>query len=136
MKIDFATFAFGYRVLSGGNNPNWGTSLGQGKDYKINDIDDIDELLKGIIYCSVPLDRITTKIGKGGKTIIGNSIESPIVLASLFNKVYINNSLIKDGHFILLITRDDSESHSGRLKLKYGPSNTYSEDEKVIFSND
>lgn len=135
MKIDFATFAFGYRVLSGGNNPNWGTSLGQGKDYKINDIDDIDELLKGIIYCSVPLDRITTKIGKGGKTIIGNSIESPIVLASLFNKVYINNSLIKDGHFILLITRDDSESHSGRLKLKYGPSNTYSTNGDIVFSN-
>lgn len=135
MKLDFATFAFGYKVLSGGGTPNWATSLGQGKDYKINNIDDVEELLKGIIYSSVPLGNITTKIGKGGKTIEGNSVDSPIVLASLFNKVYLNDTLIKKGRFILLITRDDSESHSGRLRLKYGPSNAYSENGNIIFSN-
>lgn len=125
MKIDFATLAFGYRVKSGGSTPNWATALGQGKEYKINDNPDIEELLKGMIYSSVALENITTKIGKGGKIVAGNVTNSPIVVASVFSKVYVNDVLIDEGKFILLITRDTSESHTGRLRLKYGPGNSY-----------
>lgn len=49
MKIDFGTLAFGYKLLEGTNTPNWATSLGQGKDYKIKtftDESDTLELLK------------------------------------------------------------------------------------------
>jgi len=134
MRIDFATLAFGYRVKVGGATPNWATSLGQGKDYKINTNPEIDEMLKGIVYSSVPLSKVTSKIGKGGRVVSGDSEESPIILASVFSKVYINDVLIEDGKYVLLITRDTSESHNGRLRLKYGPSNTY-EDNGQIYSN-
>ena len=64
MRIDFGTFAFGYRVKSGGGTPNWATALGQGKGYKINNDPAIHELIKGMIYTAAPLDKISTKIGK------------------------------------------------------------------------
>lgn len=86
-------------------------------------------------YSSVSLDKITTKIGKGGKVVRGNVDDSPIVLASVFHKVYINDILINGGKYILLITRDTSKSHAGRLRVKYGPSNTYIEKGNEIYSN-
>lgn len=126
MRIDFATLAFGYTVRSGGGTPNWATALGQGKGYKINDNPEIDNLLKGMVYSSVSLDKISSKIGKGGRVVSGNSIDSPILLASVFNRVFVNDTLIENGSYILIVTRDTSESHAGRLRFKYGPSNTYS----------
>lgn len=125
MRIDFATLAFGYRVKSGGNTPNWATALGQGNGYRINNNPEINEILKGMVYSSASLEKITTKIGKGGKVVAGNAPDSPIVIASVFSKVYVNDTLINDGKFVLLITRDTSESHAGRLRLKYGPGNAY-----------
>lgn len=134
MRIDFATLAFGYSVKVGGSTPNWATALGQSKEHKINDNTEIDEILKGMTYSSVSLEKITTKLGKGGNVVRGNIDDSPIVLASVFHKVYINDILITGGKYILLITRDTSKSHAGRLRVKYGPSNTY-ENGGDIYSN-
>ena len=80
---------------------------------------------------SIPVKNVEIKVGRGGNYVSGDSNDSPIVIASLFNKVYINQNLIPDGKFILLITKDTSESHKGRLRLKYGPSNKY----KIGLSN-
>lgn len=128
MKIDFATLAFGYTVRAGGGTPNWATSLGQGKEYRINESPDINELLKGLIYSSISLSKVTSKIGKGGRTVSANADDSPIITASLFNKVYVNDRLIPGGKYILIVTRDTSKSHAGRLRVKYGPSNAYHEE--------
>lgn len=137
MRIDFGTLAFGFKVLSGGGNPNWATSLGQGKDYKINDNPEIDDIIKGILHSSISLSNVKTKIGKGGKFIQGDEEGSPIIMAGVFSKVYINDIKIENQKYILLITRDTSKSHMGRLRLKYGPSNTYEDIENGIsFSND
>ena len=134
MKIDFATLAFGYKVKSGGNTPNWATSLGQGKGYKINENAEIDEIIRGMVYSAVPVTYTKTKIGKGGGFSSGKDENSPITLASVFRRVFINDKLIKNGKFILLIIKDLSGYHSGRLKLKYAPSNSY-EDSIESFSN-
>lgn len=61
MRIDFASLAFGFRIKSGGANPNWATSFGQGKEHKINNDPAIDEMLKALIYTSAPLEKISTK---------------------------------------------------------------------------
>lgn len=135
MRIDFATLAFGYSIKVGGGTPNWATSLGQGKEYKINDDPEIDNLLKGLVYSSVSLAKVSSKIGKGGRTVTGNEEGSPIITASVFSKVYINDKIIAGGKYVILITRDTSASHEGRLRFKYGPSNTYYEDANV-YSNE
>ena len=135
MKLDFATLSFGYRIISGGGTPNWATSLGQGKEHKINNDPKIDEILKGITYCSVNLAKISVKIGKGGRVYHGDELESGVVLGSVFSKVYVNDVLIKDAKFILILAKDLAGVHTGRLKIKYGPSNTYEEGAKK-YSNE
>lgn len=139
MKIDFGTLAFGYKLLEGTNTPNWATSLGQGKDYKIKtftDESDTLELLKGMVYSSVPLKTIKTKLGRGGKTAYGNDDDTPIVIAAVFKNVFINNTKIENGQYIIIITKDQSQSHYGRLKLKYGPSNSYTDSSGNEYSNE
>lgn len=135
MRIDFGTLAFGYKLLSGGGTPNWATSLGQGKEYKINNNTDMDEIIKGILYTSVPLSKVKIKTGKGGQLKNGDDIDSPIMLAGVFSKVYINEIEIQNQKYILIVTKDDSKSHFGRLKLKYGPSNTFEDKNQNIYSN-
>lgn len=134
MKIDFGSLAFGYSLEEGTGTPNWATSLGQGKDYKINESPEINELLKGMVYTSVELSKIKTKIGKGGTLISGDDPQSPIIIASLFTKVFINDEFIDNGKYIIIATRDTSKSHFGRIRIKYGPSNIYLLDE-VSYSN-
>ena len=137
MKIDFATLAFGYSIISGGGTPNWATSLGQSreKEYRINDDPEITSLIKGITYKSVSLSTVATKIGKGGALRQGNSPDSPVILAGLFEKVFVNTTQIIGGKYLILITRDTSDSHFGRLRFKYGPSNSYSSPAGLNYSN-
>lgn len=125
MKLDFATLAFGYKVQSGGNTPNWATALGQGAGHKINNTPEIDEIIKGMLYSGVPVAYTKTKIGKGGNMVSGATPNTPISLAAVFNRVFVNDTIIANGRFVLLITKDQTGAHAGRFKLKYSPSNTY-----------
>lgn len=134
MRIDLTSLAFGYSLREGASTPNWATALGQGREHKINIDPTIDEVLKGMIYSSVSLASITTKIGKGGRMVKGDDPDSPMIIAALFSKVYVNKTLIDGGKFVLLITKDTSASHAGRLRLKYGPSNTYTAN-GAVYSN-
>lgn len=137
MKLDFGSLAFGYTVLAGGNTPNWATSLGQSRarNYRINDDASINEILKGMTYCSVPVVDVSTKMGKGGAEVSGKQEGNSIVSAAVFSNVYINETLINEGKFVLLVTRDTSPSHFGRLRFKYGPSNKYTSN-GVTYSNE
>lgn len=134
MRIDFGSLAFGYSLESGTGTPNWATALGQGKQYKINNSDEINELVKGLVYSSVSLSKVRTKIGKGGTLIKGDEPKSPMIIAGVYKKVYVNNELINNGKFIIIATRDTSKSHFGRIRIKYGPNNSYTDGE-YSFSN-
>ena len=136
MKLDLTSFAFGFAINGSNGNPNWATALGQGYLHKINQSDSINEILKGLIYCSVPLDRVQTKIGKGGKVYKGTDPESGIVTGSVFNKVYVNGNLVPDCKVIIILTKDTTPSHEGRLRLKYSPHNAIlNEQGDVTLSN-
>ncbi len=119
MRLDLTSMAFGYVVKDGGATPNWATSLGQGAEYKIQEQSGAIPLLPGLVFSSVPLSSVTVRKGKGGSTFIASDPLSGVVLASLFKKIYVNGILIPGTIFILYIDRDDSQSHSGRLRLKY-----------------
>lgn len=136
MRIDFKSLAFGYKLEEGVSTPAWETALGQGQEYKIKDNPDIDEIIKGMIHCAAPLDKIYTKIGNPTIDVFGNTENSPILLGSVFTKVYINDILINNGKFVLLIVKDGSHYHSGRLKLKYSRHNTYIGDNEQYSNED
>lgn len=135
MRLDFKSLAFGYSVKNSVSTPAWETALGQGSGYKINNSDSINELVKGLIYKAVPPDTISFK-RRGGAIINGANENSGLVIASVFDNVYINDIKINDGKFVLFVLKDDSESHKGRLKLKYGRDNTYTIEGESISNND
>lgn len=135
MRLDFKSLAFGYNLVDGVSTPAWETSLGQGAGYRLNNTSTISELVKGMIYKAVPPKTINFKMGRGGTTVRGDDNNTPLVSAAVFDNVFINEHQIQNGKFILLIVKDNSASHYGRLKLKYGLDNAYESADGTITKN-
>lgn len=135
MRIDFNSLAFNYSVTSGGNTPSWGTALGQGAGYKIKEGITFDKISKGMIYKAVSPSAITFTKGRGGRRYRGDDEDASLVIAAVFDKVYINDLLIQGGKFILLILKDAEGVHAGRLQLKYGLENSFTDPDGNIISN-
>jgi len=132
MNLDLGSFAFGSYLNSGAGTPSWGTSLGQSKpDYKFT-YPGSEVLLIGMVYCSVPLDRVSLPLGKGGHIYQASELEE-CQIASLFRKVYINGIRV-NYPFIMVLVKENSDSHSGRKSIKYSDKNAYQSD-KEQFSN-
>ena len=123
MNLDLGSFAFGSYLNSGAGTPSWGTSLGQSRpDYKFT-YPGAEVLLIGMVYCSVPLDRVCLPLGKGGHIYQASELNE-CQIASLFRKVYINGIKI-NYPFVMVLVKEDSDSHSGRKSIKYSDKNTY-----------
>lgn len=133
MKIDLGSFAFGAYVSSGGNTPSWGTAFGQSKpDLKLI-TPGCDNIVVGMINKSIPVDKVYIPLGRGGH--VCNSLEDEgILLAALFEKVYVNEVRV-NSPFIMLVYREDSDSWPGRKTLKYSDSIEYRRGENDIVSN-
>lgn len=135
MRIDFNSLAFDYTVSSGGNTPSWGTALGQGIGYKIKDGQTFDKLTKGMIYKAVAPSTISFTKGRGGREYRGDDPDASLVIAAVFDKVYVNDTLIDGGKFIMMILKDSEGTHIGRLQLKYGLENKYTQADGRIIKN-
>ena len=123
MNLDLGSFAFGSYLNSGAGTPSWGTALGQSKpDYKFT-YPGSEEILIGMVYCSVPLDNVSLPLGKGGRIYQASELKECQV-ASLFRKVYINGIRI-NYPFIMVLVKENSDSHSGRKSIKYSDKNAY-----------
>ena len=133
MKLDLGSFAFGSSIVTGGNTPSWGTSLGQQKpDLKLT-YPGYDNVIIGMLYKSIPVNKVYIPLGKGGH--ICNSLEDDgIQLAALFDKVYINEVRV-NASFIMLIYQESSDSWNGRRTLKYNPKIEYRRTENDIVYN-
>lgn len=132
MNLDLGSFAFGSSLKSGGGTPSWGTALGQSKpDYKFT-YPGAETILIGMVYCSVPLETVSLPLGKGGHIYQASELEE-CQLASLFRKVYINGVRI-NYPFIMVLVKEDSDSHSGRKSIKYSDKNAYQSGE-INYSN-
>lgn len=136
MNIDLGSLFFNASIETGGGTPSWGTALGQSSpDYKLT-YPGAADILIAMDYCYWPLsDSISCKLGKGGKeykAIASQSIDSKyeITKAAVFYDVYVKveNRLIPvDKPFILLVTRENENTHKGRRTLKYSDSTSIGE---------
>lgn len=123
MKLNIGSLAFNADICQGGGTPAWGTELGQGENYKFS-ITDGEPLFTAMVYCSISnkFEKITCPLGKGG----GRQMDYDFVLASLFEKVFVNGTFVPDAKFLLLIVKQIAgEHHIGRRVLKYNPRMTY-----------
>ena len=122
MILNLGSLAFNANLLSGGGTPAWGTELGQGEGYKFS-FEDMSDFFTGMVYTSVPdIEEVTCPLGKGGN----QRADYDFVIASVFDKVYVNGKQVKDGRFLLLVVkRLNGEHHVGRRTIKYNPRMTY-----------
>lgn len=136
MNIDLGSLFFNASIETGGGTPSWGTALGQSApDYKLT-YPGASDVLIAMDYCYCPLsDSLSCKLGKGGKeykAIASQSIDSKyeITKAAIFYDVFIKveERLISvDKPFILLVTRENENTHKGRRTLKYSDSTSVGE---------
>lgn len=97
--------------------PDWGAEIGQGNK-KLMDAKGVDNILVGMLYYKADKAKIRAKLGKNSpvESIISKENETSIVLASLVNRVKVNDIEL-DGHkMIMFITRDEREFNENNQK--------------------
>ncbi len=133
MNIDLASFAFGANLQNGTGTSPWGTSLGQSRpNYKFS-MSGYENILAGMVYNSVPLNRVGMPIGRGGNMVYCHENDG-CQLAAVFHKVYVNGLYI-DAPFAMVVFKENSASHAGRRHLKYSPKIFFRSDDGYIHSN-
>ena len=126
MILNLGTIEFNANVATGGNTPSWGTELGQGDGYRFS-FEDMDDFITSMVYCSIPdIENVTCPLGKGGS----RADDFEFVLASVYDKVFVNGLRVENGQFLLLIVKQiKGDYHVGRRTLKYNPRMTYCNEE-------
>ena len=122
MILNLGSLAFNADIATPGGNPAWGTELGQGEGYKFV-FEDMSDFFTGMVYKSVAdTENVTCPLGKGGN----QRADYDFVIASLFDKVYVNGKRVNDARFLLLIVKKlNGDHHVGRRTIKYNPRMTY-----------
>lgn len=116
MKIDITSMFFNSKIEGQTATPAWGTSIGQNKSKgcRIDDFkQEVVDMVIGMTYKSIS-DRENLDVSKG-------SSDRDIIICSVFNDVYINNQRIDNAQYVLLLVREHSKSHDGRLLISYAP---------------
>lgn len=120
MKTDVTSMFFNSTIEGKTATPAWGTSIGQSKlrECRIDDFKpEVVNMLIGMTYKSVS-DLSKLDVSKG-------SSKREIVLCSVFTDIYINEIKINNSQFVLLLVREHSDSHDGRLIVSYAPYISY-----------
>lgn len=118
MILDLGSASFNLRIEEHGATPSWGTSVGQGADYKFKlEEKNLYPLLASMAYCAVEdPSRVTGPFGKGGNKRDCFSLD----MIGHYSKIYANNKLVEGAEFLLLLVREVvSKHHEGRRTLKY-----------------
>ena len=116
MKIDITSMFFNSSIEGQTATPAWGTSIGQSKtkECRIDDFKpEVVEMVIGMTYKSIA-DWGKLDVSKG-------STDREIIKCSVFNDIFINGIRLKDNQFVLLLVREHSQSHDGRLIISYAP---------------
>ena len=116
MRTDVTSMFFNSSIEGKTATPAWGTSIGQSKQRKCR-IDDfkpeVVNMLVGMTYKSIT-NTTNLDISKG-------SAKREILLYSQFTDVFVNGEKVENTQYVLLLVREHSESHEGRLIISYAP---------------
>lgn len=123
MKLDNGSLMFNINLSKPGNTPSWGTSLGQSEKnkYKFTK-DDYQEILTSMVYTKITdMENFEFKLGKPG----ADQSNYEIILASSYEKVYVNDIFIDNAKFTLVVSQELVGVNGGRRTLKYNPKIAY-----------
>jgi hypothetical protein len=127
MKIDNTSMFFNATIKNGTATAAWGTAVGQSQKngYKINtEVDGLSDLLIGMTY-KINTDVVNLDISAGSKS-------RELLLFSVFDKVFINGDLLNNVSFILLLVKEHSSSHDGRIIISYPTYASYKSGSSII----
>ena len=130
MNIDITSFFFNSTIEGATATCAWGTSIGQSKSKECRietDALGVNDFLTGLVYRSKS-DTENFDLSKGSKN-------REYLIRSIFDKVFVNGIRVKDKSFIVLLARENTASHSGRLIISYPPYASYKSDD-VYVSNE
>lgn len=127
MNIDITSFFFNSTIEGATATCAWGTSIGQSKSKECR-IETgsfgVNDFLTGLVYKSKS-DIENFDLSKGSKN-------REYLIRSIFDKVFVNGIRVKDKSFIVLLVRENTASHSGRLIISYPPYASYKNDDMYV----
>ena len=116
MKVDVTSMFFNSSIEGKTATAAWGTSIGQNasKSCRIETgKDGVIDFIVGMTYKSTT-NFESLDISKG-------SSNRELLMLSSFDKVYINNQKLEDAKYHIILVKELSESHYGRLIVSYAP---------------
>ena len=127
MKIDNTSLFFNATIQDGTATAAWGTSVGQSQKngYKFNnEIEGLSDFILGMNY-KIKTDIDNLDISEGSRT-------RELLLFAVFDKVFINSTQLEHTSFILLLVKEHSKSHDGRIIISYPTYAKYNKGDLVI----
>lgn len=120
MKVDVTSMFFNSSIEGKTATPAWGTSIGQNQSKSCRvetEKEGVIDFLIGMVYKSIT-DFSSLDISKG-------SANRELLMFSSFNKIFINDMLLEDAKYHVMLVKELSTSHYGRLIISYAPYITY-----------
>ena len=120
MKVDVTSMFFNSSIEGKTATAAWGTSIGQNASKSCR----IETGKEGVVDFVVGMTyKSTTNFGS--LDISKGSSNRELLMLSSFNKVYINGNKLEDAKYHVILVKELSESHYGRLIISYAPYITF-----------
>lgn len=118
MKVDITSMFFNSSIEGKTATPAWRTSLGQSKVKECRFEVETPGLIDIIVGLTYKMQNDLSKLDR-------NNISGELLVCSVFNKIYVNSKPIDGALYTLLLLKETSTSHNGRLQLCYSPHIVY-----------
>lgn len=120
MNVDITSMFFNSKIEGQTATPAWGTSIGQSKSEECR----VDTHVPGVVDFLIGM----TYKAKSDLSLLDASKGSDsreILSCAVFDKVYINEVLLPNAQYIVVVVREHSKSHPNRLLISYAPYLSY-----------
>lgn len=122
MRLKNTAFVLNVTV-NGSSNCDWGTDIGQGVKHTFT-LEGFPDVLNAMVYYKIEdTDNLKVVLGRGKRTprSFSEYPDDQLVLASCFNKVYINGRKLNGQRFIMYILKEVNKySSNGKINVHYG----------------
>ena len=114
MKVDITSMFFNSKIEGKTATPAWRTSIGQNKTKECRietEVPGVTDMILGMTY------KMRTDIGNLDMT----DVSGDLMMCAVFDKIFVNHKRIANASYTLLLLRETSDSHEGRLQICYAP---------------
>ena len=114
MKVDITSMFFNSKIEGKTATPAWRTSIGQNKTKECRietDVPGVTDMIIGMTY------KMRTDLENLDMT----DVSGDLMMCAVFDKVFVNSRRVENALYTLLLLRETSDSHEGRLQICYAP---------------